>query len=83
MLSVIKTALAAVVVLGSVSLAPAPTFAANHAHRHSVYAHPGEYGLRAHSFHSRDVSLPRESMPSAAEEEWMDRASANVGGGGK
>ena len=82
MFSIVKTAFAALIVLGSVSLAPAQAFAAKHAHRHS-YAHPGGYGLRAHSFHSRDVSMPLESVPSAAEEEWMDRASANVGGGGK
>ena len=82
MFSMIKTALAAVIVLGSVSLAPVQARAANFAHRHPAHGTAPER-LRAHSFQGRDVSLPRERAPSAAEEEWMDRASANVGGGGK
>jgi len=82
MFSMIKTALAAVIVLGSLSLAPVQAHAANFVHRHRVHGTTAERP-RVHSFHSRDVYLPRERAPSAAEEEWMDRASANVGGGGK
>jgi hypothetical protein len=80
MFSMIKAALAAVVVLGSVSLAQAR--ATNFVHRHPAHGTAPEQ-LGTHSFQSRDVSLPRERAPSAAEEEWMDRASANVGGGDK
>jgi hypothetical protein len=80
MFSMIKTGLAAVIVLGSVALAQAHT--ANFAHRHRAHATAAERPW-ANSFQSRDVYLPRERAPSAAEEEWMDRASANVGGGGK
>jgi len=83
MFSIAKTALVAVIVLGSASLAPVHAFAAHRVHHHLAHARPGVYGPQAYSFQSRGVSLPRESMPSAAEEEWMDRASANVGGGGK
>jgi hypothetical protein len=78
MFSMIKTALAAAIVLGSLSVAPAQ--AANFGHRHPAHGTAAER-LRAHSFQNRDVSLPQERAPSAAEEEWMDRASANVGGG--
>jgi hypothetical protein len=82
MFSMIKTALAAAIVLGSLSVAPAQAQAANFGHRHPAHGTAAER-LRAHSFQNRDVSLRRERAPSAAEEEWMDRASANVGGGDK
>jgi hypothetical protein len=39
--------------------------------------------LGTRSFQSRDVSLPRERAPSAAEELWMDRASQEGFGGGR
>jgi hypothetical protein len=73
MFSIVKTALAATIVLGSVSLAPVEAFAAHRAHHHSAYAHPG--------FQSRDASLPSLAVPSPAQEEWFDRATQSFGGG--
>lgn len=81
MFRIARTALAAVIVLGSVSLAPAQGFAANRAHRHPAYAHPGAYGPPADSFQSRDASLPSLSVPSPAQEQWFDRATQGFGGG--
>jgi hypothetical protein len=37
--------------------------------------------LEERSLQSRDVSLPREPAPSAAEEQWFDRATQSFGGG--
>ena len=51
-----------------------------HKSRHSAH---GAEQLGARSFQSRDVSLPRERAPSAAEELWLDRASQESFGGGK
>jgi hypothetical protein len=68
----IKTALSAVILLGSISLSAAPAFAAHH-HRHPAYAQP--------SFDSRDVSLPSLSVPGPAEEQWFDRATQSFGAG--
>jgi hypothetical protein len=81
MCSIVKTTLAAVVVLGSVSLAPVQAFAAHRVHHHSAYAQPGGYGPRAYSFQSRDTSLPSLAVPSPAQEEWFDRATQSFGGG--
>ena len=69
MFGIAKTALAAVIVLGSVSLTPA--FAA-HRH-HARHAQP--------AFQSRDVSLPSLSVPGPAEEQWFDRATQGFGAG--
>ena len=93
-MSSIKTLLSAVVVLGSVSLAHANSFDPNLANRYPALAEPGVYGYTAKGgapvyFHgqqqqlqSRDVALPRqEHGPSAAEQQWMDRASQTFGGG--
>jgi hypothetical protein len=71
MFSIVKTALAAVIVLGSVSLGAAQALAARH-HRHAGYAQP--------EFRSHDVSLP-STMISPAEEQWFDRATQSFGGG--
>ena len=91
MFGMLKTILAAVAVLGSVSFAQATSFDPNLANRYPSYAEPGAYGysanggapvrLNAQSLQSRDVSLPRESAPSASEA-WMDRASQSFSGGG-
>jgi len=67
----IKTALAAVIVLGSVSLGAAQALAARH--HHATHAQP--------SFDSRDVSLPSLSVPGRAEEQWFDRATQSFGAG--
>jgi hypothetical protein len=72
MFSIVKTALAAVIVLGSVSLGAAQALAAQH-HRHARYAQP--------EFRSHDVSLP-STMVSPAEEQWFDRATQSFGAGG-
>jgi hypothetical protein len=32
---------------------------------------------------SRDVSLPQQLVPSAAEEQWFDRATQSFGAGGQ
>jgi hypothetical protein len=71
MFSIVKTALAAVIVLGSVSLGAAQAFAAHH-HRHAGYAHS--------EFRSHDVSLPSTMVP-PAEEQWFDRATQSFGAG--
>jgi hypothetical protein len=71
MFSIVKTALAAVIVLGSVSLVAAPAFAAKR--HHAAPAQP--------SFESRDVSLPRTSGSNWAEEQWFDRATQSFGAG--
>jgi hypothetical protein len=81
MFSIVKTALAAVIVLGSGSLVPVQAFAAHRVHHHSAYAHPGVYGPGAYSFQSRDASLPSLAVPSPAQEEWFDRATEGFGGG--
>lgn len=81
MSSIVKTALAAVIVLGSVSLVPAQGFAASRAHRHPAYSHHGMYGAPAPSFEGRDVSLPSLAVPSAAQEQWFDRATDGTGAG--
>jgi hypothetical protein len=70
-MSMIRTVLATLLVLGSASLA---------------YAAPGAAGspnghIRAHSLVSRDVALLRQTGPSAAEAAWLDRASQSFGGG--
>jgi hypothetical protein len=72
MFNIVKTALAAVVVLGSVALAPMQALAAQR-HHHSAHAHPG--------FESRDVALPSLAVPGPAEEQWFDRATQSFGGG--
>jgi hypothetical protein len=81
MLGIVKTSLAAVIILGSASLAPMQAFAAHRVHHHSAYAHPGVYGPGAYSFQSRDASLPSLAVPSPAQEEWFDRATEGFGGG--
>jgi hypothetical protein len=81
MFSIIKTAFAAAIVLGSVSLAPTQGLAANGAHRHPAYRHHGVYGAPAPSFEGRDVSLPSLAVPSAAQEQWFDRATDGTGAG--
>jgi hypothetical protein len=68
MFSIVKTALA-MIVLGSVSVAPA--FAA-HRH-HAAHAKP--------SFQNRDVSLSPLAVPGPAEEQWFDRATQGTGAG--
>jgi hypothetical protein len=72
MFSIVKTTLAAVVVLGSVSLGAAQALAAHH--RHPAYAEPG--------FQSRDASLNSLAEPGPAQEEWFDRATEGFGAGG-
>jgi hypothetical protein len=79
MFSIVKTALAAVIVLGSVSLTPVQALAAHRFHHHPAYAHPGAYGPPAYSFQSRDASLPSLAVPSPAQEEWFDRATQGFG----
>lgn len=37
---------------------------------------------RTEQFQTRSVSAPVEAAPTAAEENWMDRASESYGGGG-
>jgi hypothetical protein len=81
MFSIAKAALASTIVLGSVSLAPSQGFAANRAHHHAAYSHHGMYGAPAPSFESRDVSLPSLAVPSAAQEQWFDRATDGTGAG--
>ena len=71
MFGIVKTTLAAAVVLGSMSLAPA--FAAHRAHHHAAQVHPG--------FQSRDAALPSIAVPGPAEEQWFDRATQSFGGG--
>ena len=81
MVSIVKSAFAAFIVLGSVSLAPVQGFAAHRVHHRSGYADPGAYGPSAYSFQSRDASLPSLAVPSPAQEEWFDRATQSFGGG--
>ena len=91
-MSTIKTVLAAVAVVGSVSFAQATSFDPNLANRYPSYAEPGVYGYTAkggapvrlndQSLQTREVSLPRQTPPSANEELWLDRASQNFDGGG-
>jgi hypothetical protein len=81
MVGIVKTTLAAIVALGSVSLAPVQGFAAHRVHHHSAHAHPGAYGPEPYSFQSRDASLPSLAVPSPAQEEWFDRATQSFGGG--
>jgi hypothetical protein len=91
-MSSMKTVVAAVAVLGSVSFAQASSFDPNLANRYPSYAESGVYGyssaggaprrLNPQSLQSRNVSLPRQSPPSANEELWMDRASESFSGGG-
>ena len=69
MSNIVKTALT-MIVLGSVSVAPA--FAA-HRHHHPAYAQP--------SFESRGVSLSPLEVPGHAEEQWFDRATQSFGAG--
>jgi hypothetical protein len=66
MFSIVRSTLAAVIVLGSVSL---PADAARYAN-----------GPRTHAVQSRDVSLPRGYVPHA-EQPWPDRATQCFGGG--
>ena len=90
-MSITKTALAAVLVLGSASLAHAQGFDPNLANRYPSYAEPGVYGysansgtpgpLNAQSLQSRNVALPQGTVHSSSDA-WMDRASQNFGGGG-
>jgi hypothetical protein len=68
MFSIVKTALA-IIVVGSVSVAPA--FAA-HRH-HPAHAQP--------AFQNRDVSLSPLAVPGPAEEQWFDRATQSFGAG--
>lgn len=80
MSNIIKAAVAAVVVLGSMSLAPVEALAAHH--RHPAHAYRGEYGPRYPQFESRDVYLPSPlTVPGPAEEQWFDRATQSFGGG--
>ena len=79
MFSIVKTALATVSVLASLSLAPVQAFAAHRVHHHPAYAHPGAYGPPAYSFQSRDASLPSLVVPSPAQEEWFDHATQGFG----
>jgi hypothetical protein len=72
MFRTIKTALAAVIALGSIWLAPAQAFAAYRGHHHPGYEHP--------AFQGRDVSLPSTLVP-PPEEQWFDRATQSFGGG--
>ena len=65
-----KLALVAALLLGASSSAFAQT---HHAVRH--------HHVTTQSFQSRDVSMPTPPV-SAAQEEWMDRASQNFDGGG-
>jgi hypothetical protein len=81
MCSIVKATLAAVVVLGSTSLAPVQALAAHRVHHHSANAHPSVYGPGAYSFQSRDASLPSLAVPSPAQEEWFNRATQSFGGG--
>jgi hypothetical protein len=81
MFRIVKSALAAVIAVGSVSLAPVQAFAAHRVHHHSAYSHPGAYGPEGYSFQSRDASLPSLAVPSPAQEEWFDRATEGFGGG--
>jgi hypothetical protein len=81
MLNIIKAAVAAVVVAGSVSLAPVQALAAHHRH-HPAPVYRGEYGPRYPQFESRDVYLPSPlTVPGPAEEQWFDRATQSFGGG--
>ena len=83
-MSITKTILATLVVLGSASLAQAQEFDPNLANRYPAYAEPGvsspDQGVRSHSFVSRDVALPQGTVH--ASDAWMDRASQNFSGGG-
>ena len=90
-MSSIKTVLATLALLGSATLAQAQGFDPNLANRYPSYAEPGVYGyssngslgrLGARSLQSRDVSLPRQTPPSVADELWMERASQSFSGGG-
>jgi hypothetical protein len=40
-------------------------------------------GRHSRSLQSRDVSLPQQLVPSAAEEQWFDRATQSFGAGGQ
>jgi hypothetical protein len=80
MSNIIKAAVAAVVVLGSVSLAPVQALAAHHRHPAHVY-HRGQFEPQYPQFESRDVYLPSLSVPGPAEEQWFDRATQSFGGG--
>jgi hypothetical protein len=66
--------------------APNATFTSAPVHlrqgRHSARrAAPEQLGAR--SLQSRDVSLPQQLVPSAAEEQWFDRATQSFGAGGQ
>ena len=66
--------------------APNATFQSAPVHlrqgRHSARrAAPEQLGAR--SLQSRDVSLPQQLVPSAAEEQWFDRATQSFGAGGQ
>lgn len=74
MLNKTGLAFAALLFAGSASVASAQTSRA--------YTTHGRYAPMERSFQSRSVSMPRERAPSAAEEEWMDRASRTWDGGG-
>ena len=78
-MSITKTILATLVVLGSASLAQAQEFDPNLANRYPAYAEPVHAGA-AHSLQSRDVALPQGTVRSS--EAWIDRASQNFSGGG-
>ena len=83
-MSTIKTVLAALLVLGSASLAQAQEFDPNLANRYPAYAEPGVSApnqvVRSHSFVSRDVALPQGTVH--ASEAWQERASQTFSGGG-
>ena len=79
MFKLIKAAVAAVVVVGSMSLMPAQALAAHH--RHPAHAYRGAFEPRYPQFESRDVYLPSLSVPGPAEEQWFDRATQSFGGG--
>jgi hypothetical protein len=64
-----RLALAVALALGTASAAQAQQ-------RHTA---PHDHVER--SLQSRDAAMPRERVPSAAEENWMDRASDGYGGG--
>ena len=67
-----KLTLAAMLLAGSAAAALAQS--------NGGWARPAPQTER--TFQSRDVSLPRTAAPSAAEEDWMERASRSYDGGG-
>ncbi len=79
MLSLVKATLAAVVVLGAVSLAPTQASAA-HRYHHPAYANPDTYGPPT-NWDSRGVSLPSLSEPGPAQQRWFNRATQGFGAG--